>query len=79
MEENNQEIKRCDFTGKICYTAEMATQKINSAKKHHCRRNRGCQSKKITPKRKYKCKYCGYFHLTHFKKDNWKKKNDFFL
>lgn len=62
-----EEIIRCKQTGKICYTAELATQRINSASKKHNRRTRGVQSRKITPKRKYKCEFCGYFHLTHFK------------
>jgi|GEM_PF-3624019 hypothetical protein len=53
---------RCESEGKICYTEREANEALNSARHH------GNRAKK-TPKRKYFCKKCGYFHLTSQKSE----------
>lgn len=60
----------CIFTGKICYTEREAGLVINGVKKHHhvgngkwIKSNHG-NSKNI-PRRKYYCKDCGFYHVTH--------------
>jgi hypothetical protein len=54
----------CKAEEKICYTKREAGIAINSAKKHYYsnERKRG----KIIPKRKYFCKDCGFYHLSHW-------------
>ena len=60
----------CTFTGKICYTEREAGLVINGCKKHfysghrHCVKSAHGNSKSI-PRRKYYCKDCGFFHVTH--------------
>lgn len=56
------EDKYCPVTGKVCYTISRASEVIHLFKKH--RRNVG----KFIPTRSYMCKFCGAYHLTHFKK-----------
>lgn len=65
-----EELERCKVTGKLCYTSELARKVVNKASKNHHRRTRGVRNNKNIPKRIYKCQYCGYFHLTHFKTVN---------
>ena len=62
----------CIFTGKICYTEREAGHVINSCKKHvylghgRCgKSSHGTGSSKAIPRRKYYCKDCGYYHVTH--------------
>ena len=60
----------CSSAGKICYTEREAGIVINGCKKHiymggrHWAKSSHGHSKSI-PRRKYYCKDCGYFHLTH--------------
>ena len=56
---------RCYSVGKVCYTAREAGGVINNARRHHYSTDdkRG----KNIPKRKYYCKECGFYHLTHYK------------
>ena len=55
---------RCVFEGKVCYTEREAGIVMNNAKRHHY----GIDDKrgKNIPKRKYFCKKCGFYHLTHY-------------
>lgn len=60
----------CEMTGKVCYTEREAGVVINNSKRHvhvGCHRwikaDRG-NSKNI-PRRKYFCKDCGFYHVTH--------------
>lgn len=53
----------CSVAGKICYTEQEAGIVINGCKKHIYMGGR--QWAKSIPRRKYYCKDCGYFHLTH--------------
>ncbi len=62
----------CAFTGKICYTEREAGIVINGCKKHvylgngrYGKNSHGNSGTKAIPRRKYFCKDCGYFHLTH--------------
>ena len=60
----------CSSAGKICYTEREAGIVINGCKKHiymggrHWAKSSHGHFKSI-PRRKYYCKDCGYFHLTH--------------
>lgn len=47
----------CPVEGKICYSAREAGELINSLK--HLKRK-----PKNIPKRSYRCKHCGTFHVT---------------
>lgn len=51
----------CEVTHKICYSQKEANNIIASVK--HWKR---CRKPKQIPKRAYRCKYCGCYHLTHF-------------
>ncbi|MBP5407145.1 hypothetical protein J6Z19_08385 [bacterium] len=53
----------CESEGKICYTKREAGNAINEAKKHHY--SGESNSAKKIPVRKYFCKKCGCYHLTH--------------
>lgn len=60
----------CEYTGKICYTQREAGAVINNCRKHfYVGNHRWIKSKysnsKYIPRRKYFCKECGYFHVTH--------------
>ena len=52
----------CNVTGKVCYSQKEAGNVIRRLKRHRI----GITNKKI-PMRTYYCKYCGTYHLTHFK------------
>ena len=60
----------CGSTGKICYTMREAGLVINGCKKHvyvgnrHWAKSAHGNSKSI-PRRKYYCKACGFYHVTH--------------
>ena len=54
--------KMCPVTGKVSYSQKEAGCVINDVKKFK-NHNRG---KNIT-QRCYKCQFCGYWHLTHFR------------
>ena len=67
-EEGNYVI--CIFTGKICYTEREAGLVINGCKRHvYVGNGRFAKSahgnSKAIPRRKYYCKDCGFYHLTH--------------
>lgn len=60
----------CMETGKICYTEREAGIVINKARKHfyegHMKTHKEQYSKsKEIPRRKYWCKACGFYHVTH--------------
>ena len=64
----------CIFTGKICYTEREAGIVINGCKRHvylgqgrSGKSSHGTGSTKAIPRRKYYCKDCGYYHVTHIK------------
>lgn len=52
---------RCKDSGKVCLTVREAGEIINSFKRHHNNKTRNGNR----PCRKYWCKCCGYYHLTH--------------
>lgn len=62
---------RCVFTNKICYTEREAGHIINGCKKHiyignsHWAKQGGYTNSKNIPRRKYYCKDCGFYHVTH--------------
>ena len=67
----NTTQRRCQDTGKICYTEREAGIVINGCKKHIYAGNRHWAkaqygNSKDIPRRKYFCKDCGYFHVSHF-------------
>lgn len=70
MKTNEGNYVICGFAGKICYTEREAGLVINGCKKHvhmgnhHWAKSAHGNSKSI-PRRKYYCKECGYYHLTH--------------
>lgn len=59
----------CELYGKICYTLREASEVVGSSKRHvHCgHKSAKKRMSKYTPQRKYYCKACGYYHLTHRK------------
>ena len=69
----------CVETGKICYTEREAGIIMNKARSHFyedhmkTRREHFTNSKDI-PRRKYYCKNCGYFHVTHMSHYNGDKR-----
>lgn len=60
MTEEEREV--CSISGKICYSKREAGCIINDIK-----RFKNARTKNV-PKRFYKCKFCGNWHLTHFKR-----------
>lgn len=60
---------QCSYTGKICYTQREAGMVINDCKKHRFYGKHsvkvGFGNSKSIPRRKYYCKDCGYYHITH--------------
>ncbi len=53
----------CSEVNKVCYSQRRAGEVLRLAKirkNHHVKKN--------IPLRSYKCKYCGCWHLTHFRK-----------
>lgn len=60
----------CKETGKRCYTKREAGLVINGSKKnvyvgHHQLLKRNHRNSKNIPRRKYYCKDCGFYHVTH--------------
>lgn len=61
---------KCEETGKVCYTEREAGEAISNFKRHihagshHWIKADHSNSKNI-PRRKYYCKDCGYYHVTH--------------
>jgi hypothetical protein len=60
----------CGFSGKICYTEREAGLVINGCKRHVYVGNRRWAksahgNSKSIPRRKYYCKDCGFYHVTH--------------
>ena len=53
--------KRCKDSGKVCLTRREAGEILNSFRRHHNHRTRTGER----PCRKYWCKSCGFYHLTH--------------
>ena len=62
MSDNQGNYLICSKTGKIIFTEREAGEIVNGCRrhKHSSRRNR-----ENRPARKYYCKYCRRFHLTH--------------
>lgn len=52
----------CNTTGKVCYSQKEAGIILNDFKRFRNRNKR-----KSIPQRYYKCQFCGYWHLTHFR------------
>ena len=70
MKTNEGNYVMCIFTGKICYTEREAGLVINGCKKHfYAGHGRWAKSahgnSKSIPRRKYYCKDCGFYHVTH--------------
>jgi len=63
--------KYCQQTGKVCYSLKQAEITVAFFKK--ARKKHGKIGKNI-PTRIYFCKFCGEYHLTHFRN----KRNNFF-
>jgi len=66
---NSDEIRYCE--GKRCYTEREAGEVINSAKRGRSGHRHGDRvnvraGRKNIPKRKYPCKICGMWHVTHY-------------
>lgn len=61
----------CSATGKVCYSEREAGSIINDCKRHyhtaHMISHKKNSCRNSIPKRKYYCKECGCFHLTHIK------------
>lgn len=56
--------ERCQQTGKTCFSRKKANETIAYFKTTYFKwSHRG----KNIPQRSYYCKYCGTYHLTHFK------------
>ncbi|MBQ5492065.1 MAG: hypothetical protein IIT68_08445 [Treponema sp.] len=59
----------CETSGKVCYTEREAGGVINGCKKHlnagNSRSVKAGHGKNI-PRRKYFCKVCGFYHVSHF-------------
>ena len=64
MKDGQGEYIRCLKEEKVCYTEREAGIIINEARRHHfnCDDKRG----KRIPKRKYFCRACGFYHVTHY-------------
>lgn len=58
-------MEKCEHTGKVCYGSERDAANVI----RFFRKNGGRHGKirKDIPKRFYKCKFCGQYHLTHYK------------
>ena len=72
MKTNEGNYVMCIFTGKICYTEREAGLVINGCKKHfYAGHGRWAKSahgnSKSIPRRKYYCKDCGFYHVSHLK------------
>ena len=65
----NDEYTYCKTTGKRCFTEREAGGTINYFKNNRYKWN---GRNKNIPCRKYYCKECGYYHLTHLRKVNRK-------
>ena len=70
MKTSSGDYVLCVFTGMICYTEREAGLVINTVKKHHYVGNRKWiksfhGNSKNVPRRKYFCKDCGFYHVTH--------------
>jgi|WetSurMetagenome_2_1015567.scaffolds.fasta_scaffold128020_3 hypothetical protein len=71
MEEEPKKEKRyCPDCGKRCYSEREANSALKAAKRGTSTRMSGKtivirSGSKNIPKRKYFCKYCGTYHLTH--------------
>lgn len=64
---NNEVFKNiCAVSGKICLSEREAGEVINNAKRHHD--HRSYSNSTSIPRRKYFCKDCGAYHVTHFNK-----------
>jgi len=61
----------CPVSGKICLSAREAGEVINNAKHHH--EHRTYSNSTGIPKRKYYCRDCGTYHVTHFNKQKNEK------
>lgn len=65
MKDQNQNDIICSHECKICYTEREAGSIINTCKRHNYS-NWGV-GQKYKPMRKYYCKDCGFYHLSHLK------------
>ena len=65
MKDLNQNDIVCFKEDKICYTEREAGRIVNICRRHNYGR-RGV-GQKYKPMRKYYCKNCGFYHITHLK------------
>ena len=65
MKDQTQNDIICFQEQKICYTEREAGIIINTCKRHNYN-SRGVRSK-YKPMRKYRCKDCGFYHVSHLK------------
>lgn len=52
-------VQLCNHSGKRCYSESTANIVLSQFKRHT-----GKTPKGSIPKRKYRCEFCGYWHLT---------------
>lgn len=66
--------ERCSRTGKVCYTERDAGEMLNRTRDKRYIKRKHLNSKNA-PRRKYRCEFCGWWHLTHqpFYKNNRQK------
>lgn len=67
-----KEKERCPITNKVCYSRHEAAETLAWFK-----RTRGKHGKlgKSIPTRSYLCKFCGTYHLTHYRNKRGCKSN----
>ena len=65
MKDQNQNDIICFQEHKICYTEREAGSIVNACKRHNYS-NWGV-GQKNKPMRKYYCKDCGFYHVSHLK------------
>lgn len=65
MKDENQNDVICFQENKICYTEREAGKIVNGCKRHNY--NSWGVQRKYKPMRKYFCRDCGFFHVSHLK------------
>ena len=65
MKDQNQNDIICFQERKICYTEREAGTIVNACKRHNY--NSWGVGQKYKPMRKYYCKDCGFYHVSHLK------------
>ena len=65
MKDQNQKYIICEYENKICYTQREAGAIVNDCRRHGYR-TWGVEHKN-KPMRKYFCKECRFYHVSHLK------------